>query len=160
MRNRYVVRESAISSGRPAFRTPTGKFKVIEKDRTHTSSIYGKIVDRDGRTLVADADADMTRPSGARFIPAPMHYFIRFDGSNGLHAGYLPGYPASHGCVRLPKVDAIAFYNAVSVGNPVTVFGRTAAHHDPDSIDEWRIREPFQRRRAFDRRPRGWPFGW
>ena len=54
-----------------------------------------------------------------------MPYFMRFDGGNGLHAGYLPGYPASHGCVRMPDQLAVAFYNAVEVGTPVTVFGRT-----------------------------------
>jgi len=39
----------------------------------------------------------------------------------------LPGYPASHGCVRMPEQYAIAFFNSVSVGTPVTVFGRTPA---------------------------------
>jgi hypothetical protein len=50
---------------------------------------------------------------------------MRFHGSDGLHAGYLPGYPASHGCVRMPQQLAVAFFNSVSVGTPVTVFGRT-----------------------------------
>src|SRR4029450_7580752 len=73
----------------------------------------------------ADADADMPVSPGGKFIPAPMHYFMRFTGADGLHAGYLPGYPASHGCVRMPQEYAIAFFNSVSVGTPVTVFGRT-----------------------------------
>ena len=42
-----------------------------------------------------------------------------------MHASYLPGYPASHGCVRLPEEKAIAIFNAIDVGTPVTVFGRT-----------------------------------
>ena len=41
--------------------------------------------------------------AAAEFIPAPMHYFMRFNGCDGMHAGYLPGYPASHGCVRMPE---------------------------------------------------------
>ena len=65
-----------------------------------------------------------SRP-GEKFIPAPMHYFMRFVGADGMHAGYLPGYPASHGCVRMPEQYAIAFFNSVSVGTPVTVYGRT-----------------------------------
>ena len=69
----------------------------------------------------------MRVPRGCRFVPAPMRYFVRFDGANGLHAGILPGYPASHGCVRLPDQSAIAIFNAVDVGTPVTVFGRYAA---------------------------------
>ena len=117
--------ESPISSGRYGHLTETGSFKVIEKEVNHHSSIYGKIVDGYGRTIVADADVDMKAPRGSRFIPAPMHYFMRFHGADGMHAGYLPGYPASHGCVRMPEQLAIAFFNAVEVGTPVRVFGRT-----------------------------------
>src|SRR6202043_353232 len=125
IRGRRVVMQSPISSGRYGHLTGTGSFKVIEKERNHYSSIYGKIVDGSGRTVVADADVDMKVPRGCRFVPAPMPYFMRFHGSDGMHAGYLPGYPASHGCVRMPDELAIAFYNAVEVGTPVTVFGRT-----------------------------------
>ena len=116
---------SPISSGRYGHLTETGSFKVIEKERNHHSSIYGKIVDSYGRTVIADADVDMRVPRGCRFVPAPMPWFMRFHGADGLHAGYLPGYPASHGCVRMPDQMAVAFYNAVEVGTPVTVFGRT-----------------------------------
>jgi lipoprotein-anchoring transpeptidase ErfK/SrfK len=125
LRGRHVVMQSPISSGRYGHLTETGSFKVIEKERNHHSSIYGKIVDPSGRTVIADADVDMRVPRGCRFVPAPMPYFMRFHGADGLHAGYLPGYPASHGCVRMPEELAIAFYNAVEVGTPVTVFGRT-----------------------------------
>jgi L,D-transpeptidase-like protein len=125
IRGRNVVLESPISSGRYGHLTQTGSFKVIEKERNHYSSIYGKIVDSSGRTVVADADVDMSVPRGGKFIPAPMHYFMRFHGADGMHAGYLPGYPASHGCVRMPEQLAIAFFNTVEVGTPVQVFGRT-----------------------------------
>ena len=125
IRGRRVVMESPISSGRYGHLTETGSFKVIEKERNHHSSIYGKIVDAYGRTVVADADVDMHVPRGCKFVPAPMPYFMRFHGSDGMHAGYLPGYPASHGCVRMPDQLAIAFYQALDVGTPVTVFGRT-----------------------------------
>jgi lipoprotein-anchoring transpeptidase ErfK/SrfK len=125
IRGRHIVIESPISSGRHGHLTATGSFKVIEKERKHYSSIYGKIVDASGRTIVSDADADMRVPPGGRFIPAPMHYFMRFHGADGMHAGFLPGYPASHGCVRMPEETAIAFFNTLEVGTPVYVFGRT-----------------------------------
>lgn len=125
IRGRRVVMQSPISSGRYGHLTETGSFKVIEKERNHYSSIYGKIVDSNGRTVVADADVDMKVPRGYKFVPAPMPWFMRFHGADGMHAGYLPGYPASHGCVRMPDQLAIAFYDAVPVGTPVTVFGRT-----------------------------------
>jgi len=125
IRGRRMVMESPISSGRYGHLTEAGSFKVIEKELNHHSSIYGKIVDAYGRTIVADADVDMKVPPGGRFIPAPMRYFMRFHSADGMHAGYLPGYPASHGCVRMPEQLAVAFFNAVEVGTPVRVFGRT-----------------------------------
>ena len=125
--NGRAVFSTPISSGRYGHLTETGSFKVIEKERNHFSSFYGRIMDSRGRTIVADADADMPVPRGCRFVPAPMRYFVRFNSATGMHAGYLPGYPASHGCVRLPEEDAIAIFNAVDVGTPVTVFGRTPA---------------------------------
>jgi len=121
--NDRAIMESPVSSGRPGHLTPTGTFRISNKDLKHVSSIYGRIVDRSGRTVVLDADVDMPRPAGTRFINAPMRYFMQFAPGIGLHAGYLPGYPASHGCVRMPEQKAIAFYQAISVGTPVTVFG-------------------------------------
>jgi len=125
LQNGRPVLATPISSGRYGHLTERGAFKILEKERSHYSSMYGKIVDARGNTIVADADADMRVPPGGKFIPAPMHYFMRFNGADGMHAGYLPGYPASHGCVRMPEQYAIALFNLVSVGTPVTVFGRT-----------------------------------
>jgi lipoprotein-anchoring transpeptidase ErfK/SrfK len=131
LRNGRVLLATPIASGRYGHLTPTGSFKILEKERNHFSSMYGKIVDASGYTVVSDADADMPVPPGGKFIPAPMRYFMRFEGANGMHAGYLPGYPASHGCVRLPEQNAIVFYNTVEVGTPVTVFGRTPRRQVP-----------------------------
>ncbi len=125
IRNGRAVLSTPICSGRFGHLTDTGSFKVMEKERSHFSTLYGRIEDARGNTIVADADSDMSVPRGGRFVPAPMRYFMRFDNAIGMHAGYLPGYPASHGCVRLPEEKAIAFFNAVEVGTPVTVFGRT-----------------------------------
>ncbi len=119
-----LVLSTPLSSGRAGHETKPGVFKIVEKERNHFSTLYGKIVDARGNTIVADADADMPLPRGARFVPAPMRYFMRFNGAEGMHAGYLPGYAASHGCVRLPEANAIALFEAVQVGTPVTVFGR------------------------------------
>jgi hypothetical protein len=52
-----------------------------------------------------------------------MRYYIQFQPAIGLHAGFLPGYPASHGCVRMPEPYAIALFNSVSIGTPVRVYG-------------------------------------
>ena len=161
IQDRRVLLATPIASGRAGHLTPTGSFKVIEKEREHYSSMYGKIVDGWGNTINADADADMPVPPGGRFVPAPMHYFVRFSDANGMHAVYLPGYPASHGCVRLPKENALAFFNALRVDDPVTVFGRTPTAR---SISK-RATGSSQRTRRFDPsiaprwfQPPWWPF--
>jgi hypothetical protein len=148
------VLASPISSGRYGHLTKAGSFKILEKEQTHYSSMYGKIVDGRGNIIVADADADMLVPRGGKFIPTPMHYFMRFGGSNGMHAGYLPGYPASHGCVRMPEQYAIAFFDSVSVGTPVTVVGRTPVGRYSDQSQSM-----FQRGGRFADPRFGPPFG-
>ena len=151
IRGNRVVLASPISSGRSGHLTETGSFKIIEKELNHYSSLYGKIVDASGRTVVSDADADMKVPRGGRFIPAPMRYFIRFHAATGMHAGYLPGYPASHGCVRMPEQNAIQFFRAVEVGTPVHVFGRTPRTRDYFQYGPQPLRRP-QYDRPYDPR--------
>jgi lipoprotein-anchoring transpeptidase ErfK/SrfK len=145
VRGRQVVLATPISTGRSGHLTETGSFKIIEKERNHFSSLYGKIVDRNGNTVVADADADMAVPRGGKFLAAPMRYFMRFHDAIGMHAGYLPGYPASHGCVRMPERNAIAFFNAVEVGSPVHVFGKTAGTRQYNRYGPQPARPLYQR---------------
>jgi lipoprotein-anchoring transpeptidase ErfK/SrfK len=117
------VYETTISSGRTGFETATGNFAISEKSPDHKSSLYGKIVDNKGRVVISDADCDTPVPPGAKFEQAPMKNFLRFNGAIGMHAGRLPGYPASHGCVRLPASKAALFFNIAEIGTPVRVFG-------------------------------------
>ncbi len=56
-----------------------------------------------------------------KFRGTPMPYFMRIVSGTGMHAGYLPGYPASHGCIRMPEFMAEDFFKSVSVGTPVTI---------------------------------------
>ncbi|HEY0793398.1 MAG TPA: L,D-transpeptidase [Chthoniobacterales bacterium] len=140
-----AILESPISSGRVGHATPTGSFQVTDKDVRHTSSIYGRIVDRYGRAVVRDADVDMPTPAGTRFVNAPMRYYMQFAPGIGLHAGYLPGYPASHACVRMPEDKAIAFFQAVQVGTPVTVFGSAPRVRQYEASNRTYGREPAAR---------------
>jgi len=144
--NGEVVIATPISSGRYGHLTQTGSFQIIAKERNHYSNLYGKIVDSRGKTVIADADADMPVSRGGRFMPAPMRYFMRYNGAEGMHAGHLPGHPASHGCVRLPESNAIEFFEAVQVGTPVTVFGITLRSRSADE----RGYATRRRRRGFD----------
>jgi lipoprotein-anchoring transpeptidase ErfK/SrfK len=116
-----VVLTAAVSTGREGYDTPAGSYKVIEKDIDHRSSIYGAYV-RNGELVQENVDVRKDpRPPDSTFIGASMPYFLRIVGGVGLHAGYLPGYPASHGCIRMPESKAKRFFEAASVGTPVTV---------------------------------------
>jgi lipoprotein-anchoring transpeptidase ErfK/SrfK len=121
-RGGYRIASSRISSGREGYRTPTGHFRVIRKDEDHLSSIYGDYVDESGRIVRANVDSRRDRrPPHTHFVGTEMPYFVEFSPGYGFHQGYLPGVPASHGCIRMPYWKARQFYNAVHVGTPVVV---------------------------------------
>ena len=117
-----LVGVSVLSTGREGYDTPTGNFKITQKDRDHKSNVYGDYVDRGGFVLQKDVDARKDpKPPGAIFDGASMPYFMRIVGGVGMHEGFLPGYAASHGCIRMPGFMAEAFFNNVSLGTPVTI---------------------------------------
>ncbi|HEX8280464.1 MAG TPA: L,D-transpeptidase family protein [Chthoniobacterales bacterium] len=118
-----IAIDSPISSGKRAGMTPTGSFHVMEKDKDHRSSIYGDFKDRAGRTVRGGVSVRIdSAPSGTHFVGAPMLWFMRLTGDGvGMHVGILPGYPASHGCIRMPPQAAEMFYNRVKTGTPVEV---------------------------------------
>jgi len=95
------IARAAVSTGVPGHPTPLGVFTVISKHKWHQSNIY----------------------SGA-----PMPYMQRITWSGiALHAGPLPGYPASHGCIRLPQDFAIRLWGTTKVGARVIVTREPAA---------------------------------
>ena len=113
---------SRISSGREGYRTPVGHFQVIRKDEDHRSSIYGDYVDDSGKVVKANVDIRRdSKPTHSHFVGAAMPYFLEFSPGYGLHQGYLPGAPASHGCIRMPYWKARQFYNIAHIGTPVVI---------------------------------------
>lgn len=97
----YVYRDGAligvstVSTGRPGKETPTGDFTILEKQLFHRSNLYSD---------------------------APMPYMQRLTWSGiALHAGDLPGYRASHGCIRLPPAFARQLFQLTSLGARVAV---------------------------------------
>lgn len=115
--------DSPISSGKRGHTTPNGSFSVLEKDKDHHSSLYGDYKDSQGRTVRGGVSARIdSAPSGTHFVGASMKWFMRLTGEGvGMHVGILPGYPASHGCIRMPEPAAAQFYSHVKVGTPVRV---------------------------------------
>ena len=94
-RNGVRIGRSTISSGKPGHRTPTGVFTILEKNVKHTSTIYKG---------------------------ASMPYMERLTwGGVAMHAGNLPGYPAAHGCVRLPLDFARQLYAVTNSGTSVII---------------------------------------
>jgi lipoprotein-anchoring transpeptidase ErfK/SrfK len=116
------VGETRCSTGKKGFATPVGAFVVTQKDKNHASNLYGSFVNGGGNVVKRDVDTSkMKVPDGCSFQGAKMPCYMRFTGGYGLHAGVVPDYPASHGCVRLPRVMAEHFFNNAQVGTPVIV---------------------------------------
>ncbi len=93
-RNGKIILSTPISSGRRTHPTPRGRFLITNKYRHWKSTLY----------------------------PAKMPFFLRLScGDFGLHMGALPGYPASHGCIRLPAKSARRLYASVPIGTLVEI---------------------------------------
>jgi lipoprotein-anchoring transpeptidase ErfK/SrfK len=109
-RNGVRIGVSTVSTGKRGFETQTGVFPILERERDHHSNLYDD---------------------------APMPFMLRLTWSGtALHAGKLPGYPASHGCIRLPAAFAETLYDASRRGVIVVVADR--ASHPPEVIaPEW-----------------------
>ena len=123
MLSEEIVIDGPISSGKHGHSSPTGHFTVLEKDPNHHSTLYGDFRDSLGRIVRAGVSARIdSAPSGTHFVGAEMKWFLRLtvDGV-GMHIGILPGYPASHGCIRESAEGAKLFYDHVKVGTPVDV---------------------------------------
>lgn len=113
---------SPISSGAEGYDTRPGSYHIMQKDISHKSSIYGDYEDAYGNVIMQNIDNRKDpKPPGTRFEGAKMYYFMRVYGGVGMHQGYLPGYAASHGCIRLPGHMAEKFFRHVEVGTPVEI---------------------------------------
>ena len=137
LEGRRVAFVSPIASGKAGFGTPIGNFRVISKDLNHQSGTFGLVSDSYGRIVNPNATPNSYVPPGCHYIPAPMPYFMEFSKYVGMHAGYLPGYPASHGCVRMPRDLAAEFFAQVQIGTPVKVIG------DPRNVTRLRRAIPI-----------------
>jgi hypothetical protein len=122
-RGNVLVGKSWLSTGDDGHRTPTGSFRIMQKNKDHRSSRYGVFVDSEGN--VVDGDVDIKKdpvPRGLRYEGANMKNFMRLTSEGvGMHAGFLPGYPASHGCIRMPEHMSDHFFDNVTIGTPVTI---------------------------------------
>lgn len=123
-----------LASGRLRFKTPSGSFRILEKTVDKHSNLWGTIRDAEGKVVVADArNGRDPVPEGGSFSGSTMPYWMRLTNDGiGMHVGKIPnpGLPASHGCIRLPKLFAERMFRVVKIGTPVVVQGET-----PSSVD-------------------------
>ena len=118
-----IAMDFPVATGRKSHPTPAGDFTIRAKEKNYSSNLYGKIYDAQNVLLVGDADArtDIV-PEGGRFEGATMPYWMRLtDSGVGMHVGYVPGRPASHGCIRLKHDSATELFELVKVGTPVVI---------------------------------------
>lgn len=134
-RGTHRIAYAPISSGRRHGMTPDGYFRISSKDEDH-HSYYGTFFSSTGEQRDGDIRKDSPRP-GERFEPAKMPYFMRVNGAVGIHEGYLPGHPSSHGCIRIPHLIAKNLFEVAPVGTRVIVRSGEWSIHDlqkkPDS---------------------------
>jgi hypothetical protein len=129
-----IAMDFPVATGKKSHPTPSGDFTVRAKEKNYASNLYGKIYDALNVVVVSDADSrtDII-PEGGRFEGATMPYWMRLtDSGVGLHVGYVPGRPASHGCIRLKKDSATEIFDLVKVGTPV-VIAETAPSLTPNT---------------------------
>jgi lipoprotein-anchoring transpeptidase ErfK/SrfK len=138
---------SPIASGKLGWSTPTGNFSILSKDIDHWSRSFGSVVNASGRVVNSNATPGSRVPASCHFRPAPMPYYMEFSPAVGMHAGYLPGYPASHGCVRMPRDLAARFFERVQIGTPVTVVG-SARNLSPSAVTIGLFRRQVTRKRT------------
>ncbi|MBU3664937.1 MAG: hypothetical protein FGM15_03540 [Chthoniobacterales bacterium] len=118
-----VAIEAPVSSGQRRARTPAGNYEITEKATTHLSGQHGDFIDAKGR-VVRNGVSTRTdpAPSGTAFRPVALQYYMKLNADGlALHAGRLPGYPASDVSVRLPADIAPLIYQRVKVGTPVVI---------------------------------------
>ena len=121
MKGEEVVIDYPISSGKSGHSTPGGSFKVLEKTVTKASNLYGKVYDAEGNR-VPGVEEPKDVPEGGSFVGAPMPYWMRLTNDGiGHHIGYVPRYPASHGCIRGPRAIMPTVFRKVRIGTPVIV---------------------------------------
>jgi hypothetical protein len=125
-RDGVLIAASTISTGTKDRETPTGTFPILEKQLFHRSSTYDN---------------------------APMPYMQRLTPKGvALHAGNLPGYAASHGCIRLPTGFAKLLFGATQIGTPVMITDSAQIAEQQRRMDEFvRANEKFVRDRAEQR---------
>lgn len=118
-----LVGVSAISTGREGFGTPVGSYKILEKKENYASNLYGDYVDAAGNVVVRNVSLKKDpAPPGTTFRGAAMPFWMRLTTTGvGMHQGFLPGVPDSHGCVRMPEKMVKIFFANTSVGTPVRV---------------------------------------
>lgn len=117
-----LVGDAPVSTGCPGRETPAGKYKVLAKELKHYSNLYGELLDDKGHIVNMSAEVGDPIPKGLHYQSSPMPYYLRLtDDGVGMHEGWLPGYAASHGCIRMPYKFAPLIYAAIPVGTPVAV---------------------------------------
>jgi hypothetical protein len=121
-KGKKIIGESSISTGKKDYETPPGRYRVIQKDEHHVSSIYGDFVGDNGEVVKANVSSRKDHaPPGTQFVGAKMPFFLRFTRGYGMHAGFVPRYRASHGCIRMPAEMAKHFFDAAEMDTPVVV---------------------------------------
>lgn len=151
-----IAMDFPVATGKSSHPTPKGDYKILDKKQDYASNLYGRIVSETGETVVSDADSRSDAvPPGGRFVGARMPYWMRMSTTGvGMHVGYVPGRPASHGCIRLRKETAAELFRILAVGSPVKVDSFSATLGGPVGLESVVIGEVAARPASSRPRPK------
>ncbi|MEX1114234.1 MAG: L,D-transpeptidase [Akkermansiaceae bacterium] len=106
-----------VSVGTPGTTTPSGNFKVFNKDAKKRANSHGYAYSGNNvkKTMVS------SKPTGWSFKGTPMPYWVEFKPNYGFHTGWVKHHPCTNGCIRLHENIAPKFFQLVKVGTPVSI---------------------------------------
>lgn len=117
MEGSEVLLAMPVSVGAPGSSTPTGSFKIFNKEAKRRANTHGYAYSGDKvvKTMLAK------KPAGYSFKGTPMPYWCEFKPNYGFHTGWIKHHPCTHGCIRMHENLAPKFFRMVKIGTPVSI---------------------------------------
>lgn len=146
--NDQVAADWPVSTGVQGRETPTGSYRITQKEKEYASNRYGKMYNAEGRCINRDADAfNDPIPEGGKFVGSPMPNWMRLTSCGvGMHTGKVrAGTRLSHGCIRTPHFMAEQLFELVPSGTRVIITQPTEDAYPKGDLLESKLYEKLVR---------------
>lgn len=146
--NNQVAADWPVSTGVAGRETPTGSYRISQKEKEYASNRYGKMYNAEGKCIDSDADAFQdVIPEGGKFVGSPMPNWMRLTSCGvGMHTGKVrAGTRLSHGCIRTPHLMAVELFEIAPRGMRVIVTQETEDEYPKGDLLESKLYEKLVR---------------